>query len=346
MNTRIRTGVVGCGDISHTHAQAARSVGEIELVACCDIDGERSRQWQAQYACEASYTDIEAMLKAENLDALILCTWPIQHLKQIEIALRYGVRNILCEKSMVLTGAEALSIQRLIAKHDAFLMEACKYRHHPAMEKIESLLDSGEIGAVDHLSATFSNYEPETAITGEVKDWRYRKECGGGVPYDWMSYLVNAANYFSQSRPKRVFASGTISPRYDVVTRLYGTIEYENGVAASISSSKNASFSQELEISCTGGILNLPVAWGIFGDVTIEYRRRTPDWPYIIRDRYDVEHRDSFVRQLQNFADVIQGRAAPKIPLSESVINVITIEALVQSVSEGRAVDVDLSAVL
>jgi predicted dehydrogenase len=282
------------------------------------------------------------MLKNERLDAVILCTWPIQHLEQIEIALRYGVKNILCEKSMALTGLEAIAIQKVIAKNEAYLMEACKYRHHPAIGKIESLVNSGEMGRIDNISATFSNYEPDDEISGEVTNWRYKKNCGGGVPYDWMSYLVNAANFFSKSKPKRVFASGTISPRFDVITRLYGMIEYENGVTANISSSKNASFSQELELSCSRGIINLPVTWGIFGDVTVECRRRTQEWPYIVKDRHEIEHRDSFVNQLQNFADSINGTASPKIPLSESVVNVITIESLVQSVTDKRIVDIVL----
>ena len=55
-------------------------------------DPEFKAEWDA---LDPEFSVIEAMLKAGNLDALILCTWPIQHLEQIEIALRYGVRNIL-----------------------------------------------------------------------------------------------------------------------------------------------------------------------------------------------------------------------------------------------------------
>jgi predicted dehydrogenase len=174
-------------------------------------------------------------------------------------------------------------------------------------------MNSGEIGKIDNISATFNNYEPDEEINGDTRNWRYKKECGGGVPYDWMSYLVNAANYFSKSKPIRVFASGTISPRFDVITRLYGMIEYENGITANISSSKNASFSQELEINCSKGIINLPVSWGIFGNVKVECRRRMQDWPYIIKDTYEIEHKDSFINQIQNFVDVINGKAQPKI---------------------------------
>jgi predicted dehydrogenase len=333
--------MVGCGEISHTHAEAARSVEGVEFVTCCDIDEVRSKAWMEKYRCRSYYKSYESMLSEEQIDAVVLSTWPIQHLEQIELALGRGVKNILCEKSMTLSGEDALRVWNLIRDNDAFLMEACKYRHHPAINRIESILASEEIGRIDHISATFSNYEPEENVSDDSRSWRYRRECGGGVPYDWMSYLVNAANYFSGSIPRRVFASGTVSERYGIITRLYGMIEYENGLTANISSSKDASFSQELEIVCANGIINLPVSWGIFGNVVLSVRRRMQDWPFIQTESFEVEHKDSFALQLQNFADVIRGESEPVLPLYQSVINVYTIEALARSVYEKRLIEID-----
>jgi len=146
-----------------------------------------------------------------------------------------------------------------------------------------------------------------------------------------MAYLVNAANHFSGSNPNLVFASGTVSERYGIITRLYGMIVYENGITANVASSKDASFSQELQISCSKGILELPVSWGIFGNVKLTKRHRMQDWPYILTDSYEIEHQNGFRLQLQNFIGVIRGNEEPVIPLEQSVQNAYTIDALVQS---------------
>jgi predicted dehydrogenase len=339
-NALIKLGIVGCGEHSHEHFKAAKEVQSIKITTCCDIQDVRSRACAEKYGCDKYYTSLEEMLEEEKLDGVILCTWPIQHLEQIELCLKKGVKNILCEKSLTLSSQEAIAIGKLVQQNDAFLMEGCKYLHHPAIRKLERILSYGDIGKIDSIRATFSNYEPEevTDNNNEI-DWRYRKDCGGGVAYDWMSYLVNACNHFSGSLPKRVFASGTQSKKYDVFTRIFGMIEYENGVVAFIESSKEANFSEELQITCANGILRLPIAWGIFGETKITQTHRKPEWDYILTDSYEIEESNAFVLQLKNFAAVIQGVEQPRLPLYQSIQNVQLIEAMVTSCIEGRIIE-------
>lgn len=339
-NDRIlKLGIVGCGEHSHEHMKAAQQVSGVKILACCDILESRAQKCAEQYGCNSFYCDLNQMLEIEKLDGIILCTWPMQHLEQIELCLKKGIKNILCEKSLTLSSQEAAAIGKLVQENGAFLMEGCKFRHHPAIRKLERILSYGDIGKIDSIRATFSNYEPEEVQDQNLElDWRYRKECGGGVPYDWMSYLVNACNHFSGGVPKRVFASGTQSKQYGVITRLLGMIEYDNGVVAFIESSKEANFSEELQITCANGILRLPIAWGIFGEVKITQTHRKPDWDYILTDSYEIEEANAFTLQLQNFTDVIRGIAQPVLPLHQSIQNVQVIDSLVSSLTQEKIV--------
>lgn len=339
----IKICLVGCGQHSHEHFHAASMTRGVRITACCDIDEGRARSCAEQYGIPAYYADIEDMLKKEKPDAVILCTWPIQHAEQIKKCLSAGVKNILCEKSLALSTAEAISIWNMARGNDAFIMEACKYRHHPAIQKLEELVSAKSSGKVDSIKAAFSNYEPEElSDTDFANDWRFKKECGGGVPYDWMSYLVNACNHFAGALPKRVFASGGIGAKSGVITRIFGMIEYCNGVVGVIESSKEASFSEDLQIVCANTRISLPIAWGIYGGVTIKQTRRKPEWDYILTDSFEIGENNAFVLQLHNFYDVIRNHVHPVIPLRESVINVITIDALVTSMNENRIVEINI----
>jgi len=153
--------IVGCGEISHAHYNASIALESVQFTSCCDIDLEKARQWSQKYGGITFYASLEELLKNEKIDAVVLCTWPVQHLEQIETVLKYGVKNILCEKSMVLTGSDAFKVWKVAKENHAFIMEACKDRFYPAIRKIESILSSGELGNIDNISATFSNYEPE-----------------------------------------------------------------------------------------------------------------------------------------------------------------------------------------
>lgn len=338
----IHTAIIGCGRISHIHAEAAQTLTDLRITACCDVNEQTAKSWAGTYGCSSFYTDYKEMLRVEKPDAVIIATWPTQHLEQIRACLSYGVKHILCEKSLAMTGAEAYEIRRIVRETDAFLMEGFMFRHHPAIRKLEKLLLDPEIGPVDNVRAVFSDWDPEEASPDDdSRVWRQRKECGGGVPYDYTCYTVNACNHFTGGTPLRVYATGGISAKYGTINRIYGTIEYDNGKVGIIESSKKACSSMELQISCAHSVLNLPIAFRHFEGVAIE-KHRMKQWGYRSTDTFMIEKANSFAIQLRNFADVILGQAEPVMPLEQSVINVYTLEALVNSVLQERVIEIEL----
>src|SRR5918911_481619 len=135
----IRLGIVGCGGISHRHAPAAATSPEVTIVACCDTQIETAREWAAGYGCEASYGDYRTMITAHELDAVLLATWPADHCEQILGCLEAGARAILCEKSLTVSGTQALEVWRAAEDAHALVVEAFMYRHHPAFEQLDRL---------------------------------------------------------------------------------------------------------------------------------------------------------------------------------------------------------------
>lgn len=339
----IRIGIVGCGAISHYHGRAAQESNmDIRFAACCDVREEAAQQWAHTYGCDSWYSDYKEMVHKEKLDAVMLATWPNQHREQIEQCLAMGAKNILCEKALCLKGHEALEIYEMVGTAGAFLMEGFMYRHHPATGKIEELLRGGKQGAVDSIRAHFSHFELETASADDTsRNWRERKECGGGIPYDFACYCVNACNHFAPSLPKRVFASGSVSPNYDTVNQVYALIEYEGGQVGLIESSKKAASSQELQVVCAGGRLTLPVAWTIMDDVVIDECSAT-GWVTYEHAEHRIARANAYQLQMENFAAVVQEGSEPRLPLAESVLNTFTLEAIVNSLLENHPVDVEI----
>ena len=346
MNTsteNFRLGIIGCGAISHYHANAvSKSAYGLRLISCCDIREEVAKNFARQYGCCAWYADYTQMIREQALDGIVLATWPNQHREQIERCLEAGARNILCEKSLALTGQHAVEIQTLIGEAGAFLMEGYMYRHHPVIRKIEHMVVENEIGVVDNVRGVFSSFDPEMASASDAtRNWRQRPECGGGVPHDFACYATNASNLFAPGRPKTVFATGGISEHYGTVNRMYGLIEYDSGCIGMIESSKKADFSQELQITGASGIINLPIAWTVESDTVIEVRH-SRGWADVLVEQYTVKNADSYQLQTENFADVVRGRAEPIVPLIDSVVNCFTIEALLKSLEGGCRIEIDL----
>ena len=50
--TTLRTGLVGCGKVGHTHASALAALAESEFVAVCDRLAERAQAFAAHYGAD------------------------------------------------------------------------------------------------------------------------------------------------------------------------------------------------------------------------------------------------------------------------------------------------------
>ena len=336
----VRLGLVGCGDIARSaHGPAAQASEKVAIGACCDVRPGAAQAFAAQFACRAWYVDYEEMIHSEHLDGVLLATWPNQHREQIEGSLAGGIRNILCEKALALTGDDALRIWEIVEQTDAFLMEGFMYRHHPAILRMAGILAEGAIGALDSVRAVFSAYDEEAADPEDPsRNWRQRRECGGGIPYDFACYCVNACQYYTGGIPTRVYCRGDLSERYDTINRMIASIEYDNGCVGLVESSKRADNSQELRLSGATGHLTLPVAWTVREccEVTLQ---RSVAWARWDLQVLSVAPANSYQLQLDNFAGVVRGESWPMMPLAESVANAYTVEALVTSLLEKRVVD-------
>ena len=82
-------------------------------------------------------------------------------------------------------------------------------------------------------------------------------------------------------------------------------------------------------------------AWRAYDDTVIEHQ-----YGRGLTERYAVPAADIFRLQMENFVDVARGVSEPVVPLTQSVVNMYTLEALATSVLEHRPVNVELPATL
>jgi D-xylose 1-dehydrogenase (NADP+, D-xylono-1,5-lactone-forming) len=333
----LRLGIIGCGGISERHASGAAQSDEVDIVACCDVRLEAAEDWARRHACERAYGDYRTMLREHELDGVILATWPNQHHEHILGCIEAGARAILCEKSLTLTGAEALDVWSAATAEGALVEEAYMYRHHPAFRLLEEVVANGEVGDVDTIRAAFSLFDPtEAGADDPERDWRQRPELGGGVPWDLAGYCVDACNRFAASPPLHVAAFASRSERYGTIDRLFALIQYENGRVGFVESSKRSDFDHQLRITGSDGHALLDAAWRIETDTEVRVSRST-GWGLFETNRIPVASADPYRLQLEHFARVARGESEAIPTLAESVVTAYTLDALLESAS-GRAV--------
>ena len=89
-NESVRSVLVGCGKVGHTHAQALKKLPGSNFLAVCDTSLERAEAFATTYGVQA-YSNLEAMLAETQAQMLCVCTPHPAHASQIAIAGRNRV---------------------------------------------------------------------------------------------------------------------------------------------------------------------------------------------------------------------------------------------------------------
>ena len=143
-----RVGMVGCGGISRVHAKAYQVTENTEMVCCADINAEAVSKFGEEFDIpeSARYLSHEAMLEAEELDIISVCTWHEPHAPITIDACKAGVKGILCEKPMATSLGGADAMLEAAAASGAKIAVGHQGRFRPVSVTARELILSGAIG--------------------------------------------------------------------------------------------------------------------------------------------------------------------------------------------------------
>jgi len=147
---KIRLAIVGTGSIAFTHMYGIQRLDEAELVAIMDIHTEQMDTFRKTFpvADEDCYTDLDALLAREDVDAVIVCASDKAHCDIAVRAMRAG-KDVLCEKPMALDLDECREMMRIVAIRES----APLYKKIPV-----SVINLGPVAFVGFGGEPFKQY--------------------------------------------------------------------------------------------------------------------------------------------------------------------------------------------
>lgn len=144
----VRVCVVGCG---HWGKNLLRNFDQIGcLHGFFDAIPERLESFAAQYHRSRVYSSYDELLRDPEVEAVALATPAEQHASMAIAALHAG-KDVFVEKPMALTtetGEEILEASRATQR---LVMVGHLLLYHPAIEVIQQLLASGELGRLEYI---------------------------------------------------------------------------------------------------------------------------------------------------------------------------------------------------
>ena len=326
-----RVGIVGLGGISRVHARAVVDSRRTALCAASDVVPEAVDRFVGEFELKRGYPDLEAMLRSEDLDIAIVCTWGPHHAEVSKRIARSGsVRAILCEKPIAQTAAESRSMFDTAREHKVILAEALKSLHHPMHLKASTLLDAGAIGQLTGIRGVFTSARPLERCTPSAS-WRYNRGKGGGIVYDLGCYLLHHARRFAGGDAEQVFATATYGD--EVEFHVSALLNFPDDVAAQLTFSWRQFPSQYVEIVGDEGEMRIAPAFNNENQQTC-LQLQTQDRS----ENFEFPAVDPFVLQLEHLCDCLDNGTPHRITPEDSIGNMMTIDAIHESTKKGQAV--------
>ena len=155
MSRPLRAAVVGTGVISKEHLaflanktkRTHTGPHEVELAAVCDLSRAAADYHASRYGAGRAYTDVAAMLAAEEPDVVHVLTPPSSHGPLSILALESGA-HVLCEKPITATSTELRELLTVAEANDRHLMESQNYRFNDEIIAIADAIADGKLGAI------------------------------------------------------------------------------------------------------------------------------------------------------------------------------------------------------
>ena len=141
----IRIGLVGAGMVSAYHLPAWKALEpRIRLCGLAEPDEARARACAREYGVGPLYDSLEALLRAQPLDAVDIMTPPELHGQHCRLAASAGVA-ILCQKPLAPSWSEARAIAQDLGARVRWMVHE-NWRFRPHYRQVQRWLQDGAIG--------------------------------------------------------------------------------------------------------------------------------------------------------------------------------------------------------
>src|ERR687897_481957 len=222
----VRVGVVGLGRFGQLHARILSELPGCEVSALCEVDEPTLERCGKDYGVRALYTDLEAMLKLEELDAVDIVTDEPAHGRQTMLCLEHG-KVVFVEKPLATNGDEAEAVARTSREADLPVVVGNISRFDARYAILRRELDAGRFGRVSLVQAKRSFSRAWFAGFGSRVH----------PVFESMIHDLDLALWYLPSPVRRVYAqTGSTGNGDGVPNTLVATLTAEDGALAVLQS--------------------------------------------------------------------------------------------------------------
>jgi predicted dehydrogenase len=219
MTNRVKCAVIGAGWwATYAHVPALKACAHADLVAIQNDDAAQAQRTAHDFGVPHFYTSAEALLAADNLQAVVISSSPNLHYQQAAAALAAG-KHVLIEKPMTLHADEAWHLVAMAEARRLQLLISCPWHYTRHAAAARELIRTGALGQLRMISVLMTNpishllRGESTAPTHgtpythpRIATYADPAIAGGGQVYAQMPHIIAYLVFLTGSRAEEVFA--------------------------------------------------------------------------------------------------------------------------------------------
>jgi len=171
----LRVAIIGCGKIADNHTAQIQRTKKAEIIAVCDNELLMAKQLSDRFNIKEYYSDVQKMLKSNQLDVVHITTPPQSHYQLAKMCLESGC-NIYVEKPFTLDTNEALELIDIANQKGLKITAGHNAQFTPAMIRMRELVRRGYLGGKPvhmecHYCYDFGDVKYAKALLGDKEHW-------------------------------------------------------------------------------------------------------------------------------------------------------------------------------
>lgn len=227
---KIRTGIIGSGKVSNTHAKILKELPESRFAAVFSRSPEKAAAFSKQYEVQG-YSELDRML--QEVEAVVVCTPHPFHAKPAIQALEAGV-HVLVEKPLA---ASLQDCDDMIAAAKAGKLKlgtVSQRRWYAPVRRVKEAIDDGKIGEPVLGMVVMLGWRDQAYY--ESDPWRGTWEMeGGGVLVNQAPHQLDILHWFMGPISELFgFWDNLNHPYIEVEDTAVAVIRFQNGALGNI----------------------------------------------------------------------------------------------------------------
>jgi UDP-N-acetyl-2-amino-2-deoxyglucuronate dehydrogenase len=250
---QIKTGLIGCGKVGHSHAAALQSLPESRFVAVCARTREKANAFAEKYGV-AAFTSVDEMITKAGMEAVCICTPHPQHAAPTIAAAKAGV-HVLVEKPLASSLADCDAMLAAARDGKVVLGTISQRRFYPSCARIHHAIQSGKLGTPILGTATIFGSRDEAYYRSDPWRGSWQHE-GGGVLVNQSPHQLDLLLWYL-GEPEEVFGywANLNHPYIEVDDTAAAVVRFKNGALGNIlvSNSLNPAINARVSVHGANG---------------------------------------------------------------------------------------------